>query len=400
MTATHEEFRQRVREFLAANAVARTEPPLEWTEEMQVAGCRRFHGALSDAGLGGITYPVEYGGQGLDKGYLEVYTQELSNYRVPLVPAAISHGMCLPVINDFGTPEQREHYQARIIRCDDIWCQMFSEPGAGSDVASLSTRAVRDGDEWVINGQKVWTSGAHYCDYGLVVVRTDPTQPKHRGLSMFIVDLSLPGVDIRPLRQPTGGSNFNEVYLTDVRVGHDCLVGGEGEGWNVAVAMLMYERFAIGASGSQAMTGRTGIAQLIEEAQRRGRSSDPVIRDALAGLYIRERIQTFIGMRIREAAEAGRSPGAEASIAKLNTAMLARQAADLGIAIAGLQGQAWYCTDKDGSQWANGVVSSPGMGIAGGTNEVQRNIIGERVLGLPKEPDPYKGQPWEAVPRS
>ncbi|MCY4273031.1 MAG: acyl-CoA dehydrogenase family protein [bacterium] len=400
MTVPHDEFRQRVREFLAANAVARTEPTLDLTEEMQVDGCRRFHSALGDAGLAGITYPVEYGGQGLDKSYQEVFNEERARYQVPLVPAAISHGMCLPVMNDFGTPEQRERHQAAIIRCDELWCQMFSEPGAGSDVASLSTRAVRDGDEWVINGQKVWTSGAHYCDYGLVVVRTDPTQPKHRGLSMFIVDLSLPGVDVRPLRQPTGGSNFNEVYLTDVRVGADCLVGGEGEGWNVAVAMLMYERFAIGASGSEAMTGRVVTARLIGEAERRGRSNDPVIRDALADLYIRERIQTFIGMRIREAAEAGRSPGAEASIAKLNTAILARQAADLGIAISGLQGQAWDSGNEDGSQWANGVVSSPGMGIAGGTNEVQRNIIGERVLGLPKEPDPYKGQPWEAVPRS
>lgn len=400
MTVTHEEFRQRTQEFLAANAVLRSEPPVDWTEETLVAECRRFHGALADAGLGGIAYPVEYGGLGLDKSYVEVFNQELSRYQVPLVPAAISHGMCLPVMNDFGTPEQRERHQEAVIRCDEIWCQMFSEPGAGSDVASLATRAIRDGDEWVLNGQKVWTSGAQYCDYGLCVARTDPAQPKHRGLSMFIVDLSLAGVEIRPLRQINGSSHFNEIYLTDVRVSHDCLVGGEGEGWNVAVAMLMYERVAIGAGGSGAMSRSMDSARLIEEARRRGRNGDPVVRDAIADLYIRERIQKFIGMRIRQAAESGRAPGPEGSIAKLNAAILSRRASDTAIELAGPSGQAWNPIGEEADEWASAVIGAPAMAIAGGTNEVQRNIIGERVLGLPKEPDPFKGQPWEDVPRS
>ena len=400
MTITHEEFQERAKEFLKANAVPRSHPPVEWTEESLVAECRRFHQALADAELGGITYPVEYGGLGLDKGYLEVFNQELSGYQAPLVPAAISHGMCLPVLNDFGTPEQKARHQARIIRCDELWCQMFSEPGAGSDVASLATRAIRDGDQWVLNGQKVWTSGAQYCEYGLCVARTDPAQPKHRGLSMFIVDLSLPGVDIRPLRQINGSSHFNEVYLTDVRVGHDCLVGDEGNGWNVAVAMLMYERVAIGAGGSGAMSNRPNSKSLMREARQKGRNADPVVRDALADVYIRERIQGFIGMRIRQAAEAGRAPGPEGSIAKLNAALLGRRVSDVAIELAGPAGQAWDKTDEDGDQWATTVISTPAMAIAGGTNEVQRNIIGERVLGLPKEPDPFKGQPWEEVPRS
>ncbi|WP_419919566.1 acyl-CoA dehydrogenase family protein [Candidatus Poriferisocius sp.] len=400
MTVTLDEFRERAREFLAANCVPRNDPPVERSEADYVAECRRFHQALADAGLGGITYPVAYGGLGLDKTYLEVFNRELSQYQAPLVPAAISHGMCLPVMNDFGTPEQRTRYQARIIRCDDIWCQMFSEPGAGSDVASLATRAVRDGDEWVLNGQKVWTSGAQYCEYGLCVARTDPAQPKHRGLSMFIVDLSLPGVDIRPLRQINGSSHFNEIYLTDVRVGHDCLVGDEGNGWNVAVAMLMYERVAIGAGGSGALGGTMTSTKLIKEARSRGRAGDPVVRDALADLHIRERIQTFIGMRIRQAAEAGRAPGPEGSIAKLNAALIGRRAADVAMELVGPSSQAWEAAGDDGDQWAGAVIGAPAMAIAGGTNEVQRNIIGERVLGLPKEPDPYKGQPWEQVPRS
>ena len=400
MTITHEEFQARAKEFLKANAVPHSQPPVEWTEESLVAECRRFHQALADAELGGITYPVEYGGQGPDKGYLEVFNQELSRYQAPLVPAAISHGMCLPVLNDFGTDEQKARHQARIIRCDELWCQMFSEPGAGSDVASLATRAIRDGDQWMLNGQKVWTSGAQYCEYGLCVARTDPAQPKHRGLSMFIVDLSLPGVDIRPLRQINGSSHFNEIYLTDVRVGHDCLVGGEGNGWNVAVAMLMYERVAIGAGGSGAMSRSMGSAKLITEARQRGRDDDPVVRDAIADLYIRERIQKFIGMRIRQAVESGKAPGPEGSIAKLNAAILSRRASDVAIELAGPSGQAWNAKDEDADEWASAVISAPAMAIAGGTNEVQRNIIGERVLGLPKEPDPFKGQPWEEVPRS
>ena len=400
MTITHEDFQVRAKEFLKANAVPLSQPPVEWTEESLVAECRRFHQALADTGLGGITYPVEYGGQGLDKSYLEVFNQELSQYQAPLVPAAISHGMCLPVMNDFGTDEQKDRHQARIIRCDELWCQMFSEPGAGSDVASLATRAIRDGDQWVLNGQKVWTSGAQYCEYGLCVARTDPAQPKHRGLSMFIVDLSLPGVDIRPLRQINGSSHFNEVYLTDVGVGHDCLVGGEGNGWNVAVAMLMYERVAIGAGGSGAMSRSMGSAKLIDEARRQGRDGDPVVRNAIADLYIRERIQKFIGMRIRQAAESGKAPGPEGSIAKLNAAILSRRASDVAIELVGPSGQAWNAIDEDADEWASAVISAPAMAIAGGTNEVQRNIIGERVLGLPKEPDPFKGQPWEEVPRS
>ncbi len=395
-----EEFRQQVRSFLDANAVPASEPDVEWATETVVTECRRFFGNLSKAGLGGITFPVEYGGLGLDISYHEVFNEELANYQVPLVPAVISHGMCLPVINDFGTLEQRQRFEARIINCEDLWCQMFSEPGAGSDVASLATRAVRDGDEWVLNGQKVWTSGAHYCDYGLCIARTDPSQPKHRGLSMFIVDLSLPGVEIRPLRQSTGGSDFNEVYLTDVRISSDSLVGTEGDGWNIAVAMLMYERLAIGASGNPAMAGRMLSAELIAEAQQRGYNNHPLIRDSLADYYIRERIQEYIGMRIRETAEAGKTPGPESSVPKLNTSSLSKQAAAIGIAMAGLSGQAWSEDVAEDGSWARSVIGALGMGIAGGTDQVQRNIIGERVLGLPKEPDPYKGKPWDSVPRS
>ena len=275
--------------------------------------------------------------------------------------------MCLPVMNDFGTPEQQARYQARIIRCDDLWCQMFSEPGAGSDVASLATRAVRDGDEWVLNGQKVWTSGAQYCEYGLCVARTDPTQPKHRGLSMFIIDLSLPGVDIRPLRQINGSSHFNEIYLTDVR-GEPRLPGG-GRGRRLERGSG-HAHVREGGHRGRAVPGPWAIAwaapSSLPKPRSGGRNTDLVTRGALVDLHIRERIQGFIGMRIRQAAEAGRAPGPEGSIAKLNAALISRQAADLAIELAGASGQAWATDDDDGRQWADGVISSPGMGIAGG----------------------------------
>ncbi len=396
----HARFRARVREFLAAHAQPKTAPPddEDRTEAEELAETKRFQAALADAGLAGITYPVDYGGQGLDKSYQEIYNAESAAFRLPVYPLAISHGMCLPVLDDYGTDEQRARHQARIIRADEIWCQMFSEPGAGSDVASLQMRAERDGDQWVLNGQKVWTSGAHYCDFGLCVARTDPTLPKHQGLSMFIVDLKAPGVEIRPLTQITGDSNFNEVFFTDVAIPANWLVGDLNQGWNVAIAMLMYERFALGAGGVSGGGGsRVGAKRLGALARARGLGDDPVIRDRIADLYIRERLLGFTGMRIRAAAAAGEAPGPVASIAKLATALLGTQAANLAMAIVGASGQAWDADDEAGDDWARAVVGAPAMGIAGGTNEVQRNIVGERVLGLPKEPSVDRGVPFNEL---
>jgi alkylation response protein AidB-like acyl-CoA dehydrogenase len=302
--------------------------------------------------------------------------------------------MCLPILNDFGTPEQKARHLRNIIKADEIWCQMFSEPGAGSDVASLQTRAELDGDEWVINGQKVWTSGAQYCDYGLCLARTDPNVPKHEGISMFIVDMRAPGVEVRPLRQITGDADFNEIFFTDVRIPRDWLVGELNRGWNVAVAMLMYERVALGAGGTGPMASRR-FDRLVELGRHHGRTRDANVRQALADFYTRETILRYVGMRIRVALEAGRAPGPEGSIAKLASAQLALLGASVAARIAGVSTCAWSTDEPEGDHLARGILAAPAIGIAGGTNEVQRNIIGERVLGLPKEPSADKGVPFK-----
>ncbi|HUP74285.1 MAG TPA: acyl-CoA dehydrogenase family protein [Acidimicrobiales bacterium] len=271
---------------------------------------------------------------------------------------------------------------------------MFSEPGAGSDVASLQTRAELDGDEWVINGQKVWTSGAQFCNYGLLLARTNVDVPKHEGISMFIVDMRGAGVDIRPLRQITGDADFNEIFFTDARIPRSWLVGELNRGWNVAVAMLMYERVALGAGGSGPMASRR-FDRLVEIARGNSLAHDPTTRQALADFYIRETILRYVGLRIRDALEAGRAPGPEGSIAKLISAQLAVLGANVATRMAGPAAVAWAADDTGADQIARGFLGAPAIGIAGGTNEVQRNIIGERVLGLPKEPSADKGVPFK-----
>lgn len=359
---------------------------------------KSFQMDLSQAGLAGITFPEEYGGAGLSDTHQEIFNEVSAKWHMPTSPLSISHGMCLPMLNQFGTHEQKLLFMPDNISGKTIWCQLFSEPGAGSDVASLSTRAVLDGDQWVINGQKVWTSGAHYCDYGLVVARTDPSLPKHRGLTMFIVDMSDPAVEIRPLKQISGGSGFNEVFFTDLHIPKNFQLGELNQGWNLAISMLMFERVSIGASAGGLNTDRS--PDLIRLAQDSGQANDPIIRQKLTDLWIKEKIKGFIGQRIRDAVSAGQVPGPEGSIAKLNGALIARLVRDTSISLVKAEAQAWDAENENGEQWANACLGAAGISIAGGTDEVQRNIIGERVLGLPKEPDPFKGAAWEDVPRS
>ncbi|MEC8999860.1 MAG: acyl-CoA dehydrogenase family protein [Actinomycetota bacterium] len=371
------------------------------SDEKSLSAARSFQHALADTGLAGLHYPTEYGGAGLTHRHQELFTRTAARWRLPDGPLSISHGMCLPMLNQYGTHEQKADYLADNIRGTHIWCQMFSEPGAGSDVAGLSTRAVRDGDEWILDGQKVWTSGAHYCEYGLVVARTDPSLPKHQGLSMFIVDLNAPGVDVRPLVQISGARGFNEVFFDAVRIPASDLLGEVNQGWNLAVSMLMFERVSIGAGGGGLNAKRH--PELIQLATKHGCNGDQMVRQVLADLFICEEIKGYVGQRIRAAAAAGRVPGPEGSIAKLTGAILARRTRDAAMAILGTTGQAWEPgspSGREAERWSTYCISAAGVSIAGGTDEVQRNIIGERVLGLPKEPDPYKGAAWQDVPRN
>ena len=399
--AGESEFAARV-EGVLSDHCSNVGDPVDDEGEMQgLVRTRAFQGALVDAGLAGLTYPTHLGGAGLTPLHQEVFTRVSAGWRLPNGPLAISHGMCLPMLGQFGTEEQKARYLPDNISGRAIWCQMFSEPGAGSDVAGLSMRAVRDGDEWILDGQKVWTSGAHYCDFGIVVARTDPTLPKHQGLSMFIVDMRAPGIEVRPLVQISGARGFNEVFFSDARIPAANLLGDVNQGWNLAVSMLMFERVSIGAGGGALNARRS--PELAALARALDRASDPVIRQGLADLHIREEIKEYIGQRIRSSVATGRVPGPEGSIAKLNGAVLARRTRDLAMSIIGTAGQAW--DDRDPSsevaaRWSSFCISAAGVSIAGGTDEVQRNIIGERVLGLPREPDSFKGAPWQDIPRN
>ena len=399
--AGESEFAARVEGFLSEHCSSVGDPVDDEGEMQGLVRTRAFQGALVDAGLAGLTYPTHLGGAGLTPLHQEVFTRVSAGWRLPNGPLAISHGMCLPMLSQFGTEEQKARYLPDNISGRAIWCQMFSEPGAGSDVAGLSMRAVRDGDEWILDGQKVWTSGAHYCDFGIVVARTDPTLPKHQGLSMFIVDMRAPGIEVRPLVQISGARGFNEVFFSDARIPAANLLGDVNQGWNLAVSMLMFERVSIGAGGGALNARRS--PELAALARALNRTSDPVIRQGLADLHIREEIKEYIGQRIRSSVATGRVPGPEGSIAKLNGAVLARRTRDLAMSIIGTAGQAWDDMDPSSevaARWSSFCISAAGVSIAGGTDEVQRNIIGERVLGLPREPDSFKGAPWQDIPRN
>lgn len=407
MTATDErevteapelaEFRLKVQSFLSEHAPKRAarkddEIPAFEATVADVATQKAFQAALADAGLAGLTWPKPWG-RGLTPDHQRVFNEEAAGYELPTTAYIIGLGMVIPTMIEFGTDAQRERYVAKALRGEEIWSQLFSEPGAGSDVASLQMRAERDGDEWVLNGQKVWTTGAQISDFGAVIARTNPDNPKHRGITMFIVDFRAPGVEIRPLRQMNGGSGFNEVFCTDVRVPDANRIGEVDDGWRCAIAMLMNERVAIGSGGGGGR--RVGVKPLVELARRRGVLEQAVVRQGIADVYIRTQIMGYIGQRTRAAVTAGKAPGPEGSIAKLAGALLARRTSDLGIAIAGPGGQAW--DDKRESRWALNVLSAPASRIAGGTDEVQRNIIGERVLGLPKEPQVDRDIPFKEL---
>jgi alkylation response protein AidB-like acyl-CoA dehydrogenase len=356
---------------------------------------RAWQARKFDAGLVKITWEPEYGGRNGTSMQQIIFNQEESHYAVPSEAFVIGLGMIAPTIRAVGTDAQKERYLTKLLRGEEIWCQLFSEPGAGSDVASLATTAVRDGEEWVVNGQKVWTSGAQYSDFGEIVCRTDPEAEKHRGITAFLVDMKAPGVTIKPLRQMNGGASFNEVFFDDVRVPHDHVLGDVDQGWSVAITTLMNERVAIGSGGGGGGL-RASASDLIGLAQARGRNTEPVVRQKLADLYIRSRVQRFLGMRALTAASQGRMPGPEGSIGKLAGARLTTSLGDVAVE---LLGPAAIAKVDDAYRYSEPLLVAPAAHIAGGSDEVMKNIIGERVLGLPGEPRIDKGVAWRDVPR-
>ena len=335
-----------------------------------------------DAGFGWITGPEAYGGRQLPPAYDRLYNQLEATFRVPDQSAfAISLGMVTPTILDHGSQTARDLYVRKLWRGEMIASQLFSEPGAGSDLASLTTKAVKDGDEWVITGQKVWTTGAHYSDIGEIMTRTDWNLPKHKGLTAFIIDFKDPNVEVRPLKQMTGGASFNEIFFNEVRVKDDHRLGDVNNGWNVALTTLMNERASIGSNNAG---DNNLITRVIAMVKHYGLESDPLIRHDLADIVMNYRIANMNAQRATAKAKAGQLPGPEGSIGKM---VLVNNQARLVKFISHVLGPKLIADSGEWGTfaWANFVLGTPGLRIAGGSDEVMRNIVGERVLGLPKD---------------
>jgi alkylation response protein AidB-like acyl-CoA dehydrogenase len=385
------DFRSRVRAWLAEHAP--TEPAAP-DQALRVA--KEFQAALFDAGLAGITWPKDVGGQGLGTAEQQVFGEEAAELSLPTYPLTIGMGMCGPTLVDLGTPEQKQRYLPKLLRGEEVWCQLFSEPGAGSDVASLQSRAVRTDDGWVLNGQKVWTTNAQWADFGAVLARTDPDKPKHAGITMFIIDMHAPGVTVRPLKDMSGKAPFNEVYFDDVALPADSVIGEVNRGWQAAVTMLGHERISIG-SGRPSRADSLGFEAVLDLARREGVAGEPAQRERLAELYAHERALELFNTRMRQETAAGNPPGARGSVAKLAGALQLRRAIAVVGELAGSDAIAWDPDDQRGDDLARAINSAPASSIAGGTNEVQHNIIGERILGLPKEPQVDRDQPFREL---
>jgi alkylation response protein AidB-like acyl-CoA dehydrogenase len=379
-----------------------------WDPDLRV---REWWAMLAESGWGFPAWPREWFGRGLRPDQAVAARQAFVEVGALGPPASLGQLLGGPTLLTHGSRELQERFLPELATGREFWCQFFSEPGAGSDLAGLQTRAVRDGDEWVVNGQKVWTSGAQYAERGMLVARTDPDVPKHRGLTYFIIDLDQPGVEVRPLHQMNGARGFNGVSFTDARVPGDRVVGQLDGGWAVAVTTLMYERYMsslpsaqpgrrlgmLDARAGDVVSGRrrseregAGAANfartVIDVARSLEREADPVVRQRLAELAALEEVNRLGGIRSAGAARAGQRPGAEGSVRKVARSNLARLGSAVGMEVLGANGMLVGPDTPGGGRLQQMTLSTPGTSIAGGTDEIQRNIIGERVLGLPKEP--------------
>lgn len=388
-------FVRQAREWLATVARPRTERTWgegsdsvavfeNWTaeqERVETDRIRAYEQAKFDAGWGALNWPAEYGGRGLPMAYVLAFRREEATFDVPRRTEmfSVTQQLVAPTIAQWGTPKQRERYVRALLRTDLIACQLFSETEAGSDLAAVRTRAVQGEDgRWTIDGHKIWTSGARVADPGVAVCRTDPDVAKHAGLTVFLVPMDAPGVTVRPIRQMTGGSSFNEVYLDGVVLGDEYRLGSVGQGWKVALTVLAAERLDAGN------LGLANADQAVELARNLGRPLDAVERDRVADLITRSYVQRITGMRVAEAIVAGQEPGPEASVGKLlatdtmsTTSEVVRLLLGPELTVDSGRWGTWA--------WTEHVLGAPGYRIAGGTDEIQHNILAERVLGLPKE---------------
>ena len=401
---SEEEIRERVRALLAEAHPDRVD---QFT----------FRGKQYDHGLAWVHFPEGYGGLGVSPRLQAVVNDEIrrnaKTVYEDMMLNPIGIGMGAPTVLTHGTDWMKKNLLRRIFTAEDIWCQLFSEPGAGSDVAGLATRAIRDGDHWIVNGQKVWTSLAHVSKWGMLLARSDPDAPKHAGMSYFLLDLESPGVEVRPLHQITGEAEFNEVFLNDVRIPAEWMFGAEGDGWKVAITTLMNERSAIGGATSRKGGGSIGALVELWKARTPGRFSaeaEVILRDRVARLYIESELLRLTVQRGRAAQKAG-NPGPEGSISKLAQAELNKRIWECAMEIVGADSllyEAGYERRRPSGDSHAGRLAlakyqflrSRANSIEGGTSEVMRNILGERVLGLPGEPRADKDVPWKDIPRS
>ena len=397
-------FRAEVATWLDANAKrleageAREIPMFtDGEREDDISEQQAWQKKLYDAGWGVITWPKEFGGREASPVENFIFRQEMQSYDVPSTEIyLVPHGMVGPTIITHGTPDQTKRWVPKIAEGSEIWCQLWSEPGAGSDLASLQTKCERTGEgDWVLNGQKVWTTGAQWSKWGLIITRTDADLPKHRGLTVFVVDMEAPGVTVRPLRQITGGADFNEVFFDDVRVPDDQRIGQINDGWRVAMTTLMFERFAVGTGGN----GEGMVAPLIKLAKSQSRNGGRAIDDhhvqqQVAETFVKAKLLTLTGYRALSKIAKGQEPGAEGSIMKLVRTGLIYQISQMGTDLLGMSGAITGDEAPDDSLWSLNFLGSMGAKIGGGTDDIMRNILGERVLGLPKEPQVDRDMPF------
>jgi len=359
-----------------------------------VAEAQQWQKTKADHGWACLTWPKEFGGRGATPIQSLIWSQEEAKFETPNTTVfSIGVGMCGPTILAHGTEEQKEKWIPKLVSGEEVWCQLFSEPSAGSDLAGLRTSAVRDGDDWLINGQKIWTSGAQFSQWGVIVTRSDPNAAKHAGLTYFVVDMNAPGVEIRPITQINGGQGFNEVFYSDVRVPDAWRIDAVGNGWRVAITTLMNERASIGSAGGESL-----IERLIEHARELqlngGRAIDDAsVRQRLADFYVRSKGVEFTGHRTVTALSKGGMPGPEASLGKLVGGALMQEMSAYAM---DLEGQSGALMNDAGFQ--HRYLGIPGLRIAGGTDEVLRNIISERVLGMPPEARQDKGIAFRDIP--
>jgi alkylation response protein AidB-like acyl-CoA dehydrogenase len=388
-------FRRGVSAWLEEHAEVRT-GLADWsrnpTHPEYVRRCRQWQHTLYEGGWGAITWPEEYGGLGETSWHQTIFNQEMAKYDVSAGAFAVGIGMAGPTLIVHGSEEQKRDHLPAMLRGEAVWCQLFSEPDAGSDLAGLKSRAERDGESFVVNGQKVWTSGAQHSDWGILIARTNPDVPKHKGITYFLVDMHSPGIEVRPLRQITGTAHFNEVFLTDVVVPATNVVGEVNGGWTVAHTTMGYERALIGGTGPS-----ISIAQVLDLARRCGRSSDPLVRRQIAEFSTRVELLRFMNYRVQTALSKGRLPGPEASTTKLFLSQHMGLNGELFMSLSGAKGMLADSAALDDGFWEIAFLNQWMSRLGGGTDNIQRNSLAERVLGLPRESRRDKDQPFSEL---